>query len=39
MLVKRLAKLGLTHMWNGPTGKVFVEVGSSRGGAVICPAY
>ena len=24
--VKRRAILGLTHMWNGPTGKVFVEV-------------
>ena len=24
--VFRRASLGLTHMWNGPTGKVFVEV-------------
>lgn|GEM_PF-3134511 len=26
LLVDRRAKRGLTHMWNGPTGKVFVEV-------------
>ncbi len=35
--MNRRAKLGLTHMWHGPGGKVFLRESPSDG-AVICPA-
>ena len=37
--VKQLAKLGLTHMWNGPDGKAFSRSFPKTDGAVICLAF